>query len=405
MSNDDKGKKKIEDFIKEKELKKVDAELARIEEERKKISEERLNIAIEKEELGKRSKMLNNTGGEKKEVPSVGILKYLKDNWKLIAPGTYIYLTTLGMFQAWISFSQFNINVFEFSETNDFLLAALRNPMALFYGFTAVFYFFIVVFVSWTYLRLAGKISGKKYKHDRFTEYTRSLPEKLLVRIAVPIGMILPFLIIFIIDLRSESSSAIEGLTLDAERRVKVSLRKGEDSMEEFSENKESMLHLIGTTERYVFLLDSQSKSPIAIPHTNIVKMRFINSDKKLAKANIIAGNYKGALVSIEIALRLSSTTEDKAILLYLNCVAHKLKYGDNILTKILILPYLKKHSYYGRKISQSEKEFNEINKEIFTTTWSFDDLESWLKDADITDDAKKFIQKKTEQFKKHLEE
>ncbi len=41
MSNDNKNKKKIEDLIKEKELKKVDAEIARIEEERKKFKFER----------------------------------------------------------------------------------------------------------------------------------------------------------------------------------------------------------------------------------------------------------------------------------------------------------------------------------------------------------------------------
>jgi len=43
----------------------------------------------------------------------------------------YGYLTYMGMVLSWNRFNAFGINVFDFAELNDFLLAALRNPTLL----------------------------------------------------------------------------------------------------------------------------------------------------------------------------------------------------------------------------------------------------------------------------------
>ena len=94
-----------------------------------------------------------------------------------------------------------------------------------------------------------------------------------------------------------------------------------------------------------------------------------------------MAGNYKSTLKTIAKASSLSYETDDKAICLYLECIAKKMLDMDT---------------------SGCEKEFNEILKKDFETTWSFDEIESWLKDANIPTDKKSFIIEKTEQLKKH---
>ena len=100
------------------------------------------------------------------------------------------------------------------------------------------------------------------------------------------------------------------------------------------------------------------------------------------SKLKIITGNYESALDSIKKGLSLSLEIENKAIFLYLKCIAEELLGMDTSVSKI---------------------DFNEILKENFTLTWNFNEIESWLKDADIDDNTKKFIKEKTELFKKYL--
>ena len=51
-----------------------------------------------------------------------------RDNWTWVAPLLYLYVTAIGMTYSWLHFDAFQINVFDFAEINDFLLAAFREP-------------------------------------------------------------------------------------------------------------------------------------------------------------------------------------------------------------------------------------------------------------------------------------
>jgi len=43
----------------------------------------------------------------------------------------YLFLTALGMFHRALVFLMFRINVFDYAEPSDFLLAALRDPLII----------------------------------------------------------------------------------------------------------------------------------------------------------------------------------------------------------------------------------------------------------------------------------
>ncbi len=207
--------------------------------------------------------MPNNTGNENEGVPQVGILEYLKNNWGLVASASYIYLTIIGMVQSWVFFRPFGINVFEYSETNDFLLAAFRKPSSVIIGI--ILGGIVVGYPLFIFRFIAPRLSPKRKKY--------------YVTGAIVVGILLCFCAAIIPHLRSDH---IEQLINDNERRVKVSVRMGE--IKDRDENK--VLHLIGTTERYVFFLDSkpESNDSIAIPDSNIVEMRFIRNDENLAE-------------------------------------------------------------------------------------------------------------------------
>ncbi len=72
---------------------------------------------------------------------------------------------------------------------------------------------------------------------------------------------------------------------------------------------------------------------------------------------------------TITKALSLSLEIEDRAVCLYLECIAKKMLQMD---------------------ISDCEKEFNEILKREFEITWSFAEIESWL--VYISNDQVAFI-------------
>jgi len=205
--------------------------------------------------------MSNNTGNENEGVPQVGIITYLKNNWGLVASASYIYLTIIGMVQSWVFFHSFGINVFEYSETNDFLLAAFRKPSSVIIG-----------------IILGGIVVGYPLFIFRFMAPRFSPKWKMYyVTGAIVVGILLCFCVTILPYLKGNH---VEQLINDRERLVKVSVRMGE--IKDHDENK--VLHLIGTTERYVFFLDSESKDSIAIPDSNIVEMRFIRHDENLAE-------------------------------------------------------------------------------------------------------------------------
>ena len=65
---------------------------------------------------------------------------YLREHWALAASVGYLYLTLLSMVQSSVLFAKYEINIFEFAELNDFLLAAFREPLSLIAGLGVLLY-------------------------------------------------------------------------------------------------------------------------------------------------------------------------------------------------------------------------------------------------------------------------
>jgi tetratricopeptide (TPR) repeat protein len=104
---------------------------------------------------------------------------------------------------------------------------------------------------------------------------------------------------------------------------------------------------------------------------------------QNLAELYIIISDNSNALEIIEKASSLKLEIKDRAIYLYLECIAKKM---------------------IGIDVSECERQFNQIINEDFTTTWSFDEIEAWLQRQHIPEDKKAFINEKTYALKKHTE-
>ncbi|ODS33686.1 MAG: hypothetical protein SCARUB_01206 [Candidatus Scalindua rubra] len=106
---------------------------------------------------------------------------------------------------------------------------------------------------------------------------------------------------------------------------------------------------------------------------------------KNFSKASvlyIIKDDYQSALdISTEM-LSLSIKTEDKAIPLYLECVAKKKINNENT--------------------SECKIVLNEILKKVSTLSWSSDEIETWLNKEQIEKETHTFIEEMTDSLKKH---
>lgn len=72
------------------------------------------------------------------------ILVFLRDHWALVASIGYLYLSIMGMSQAYFFYQSFGINIFEFSELNDFALAAFKEPKTLLYGLASLLSYVVI---------------------------------------------------------------------------------------------------------------------------------------------------------------------------------------------------------------------------------------------------------------------
>ncbi|MCQ3831164.1 hypothetical protein HXX02_17155 [Microbulbifer elongatus] len=174
-------------------------------------------------------------------------LDYLREHWALAASLGYLYLTSIGMIQSGILFSRYEINIFEFSEINDFLLAAFREPVALIAGFAVLGY--VGVAFSILYKRRGSPFSSGslfKSKAMKFNIVISALCMPILVQVLFS-----------------------DFINRNYERSVTVELRRG--SLPGIKDANKPDLFLIGTSENFVFVHEKKMDKTFIIPRSNLV--------------------------------------------------------------------------------------------------------------------------------------
>lgn len=103
-----------------------------------------------------------------------------------------------------------------------------------------------------------------------------------------------------------------------------------------------------------------------------------------LIELSIVLKNYGEAQKNIKNVYLIELNDKEKAII----------KYFESIMCKIR-----------DNNINELDKEFNKIIKKDFWISYSFNEIENWLKDAKLSEDIKKYIREKTELLKRKIKE
>jgi len=171
----------------------------------------------------------------------------LSEHWALAASLGYLYLTLLGMAQSGVLFAKYEINIFEFAELNDFLLAAFREPLSLLAGLG------VLVYVGLAFSFIYRKRSRDLKSLSIFK--SRSMTINLVASVVA-----MPFIIqIAFADLFKGSY----------ERDVAIELRRG--SLPGLTDISTTNFKLIGTSENFIFIYEDDSQRSYVVPVSNIV--------------------------------------------------------------------------------------------------------------------------------------
>ena len=178
------------------------------------------------------------------------IRKVLRDHPALVVSGFYVAASMIGMFYSWAFLRQFGINVFNYAQISDFLLASLKEPFT--WGLVI-----IAVTLAW----LDGRSSlryAKRENKSKWLAWYGSARYRFLGIFAV-IALVAFYLYIFAWD---QARDAREG---DG---------KIVDVMFADSGAATTAL-LLGTTGQFVFLYDDTTERVDIHPIENIHSISF----------------------------------------------------------------------------------------------------------------------------------
>lgn len=179
------------------------------------------------------------------------------------------------MVQSWLQFRAFGINVFEFSELNDFLLAAFREPQSflvilglLVYGGTGII----------TY-KMVSIIRNYDYKGSRYGRFARGMAITLFILVALWTPYVAPIMLN-----NGYGDEWKEDFLSDPERKVEATLR----DMQNFGYNEGWIdnLSLIGTTDKFVFFFDNSKREILTAFHSNVLLIRRAESSNNANAAD-----------------------------------------------------------------------------------------------------------------------
>jgi len=208
-----------------------------------------------------------------------GIIGFFRENSTLISlilTLTYVDLTGIGILYAIFFYRVFGINIFDFAEIGDFLLAAFKAPIVTFLVLlgqvllvclSLLFGARLVnpVTQALEYVRRPGSANLRGRLEGALPFFTAHRPQ--IVGTVVGLVLFVGTVIIAVLSARHQAHAIKQG----EQQKVAVQYRQISNTTEPVP--PEHRLELIGATQRAAFIYDVDDKRTIVIPQTQIVSI------------------------------------------------------------------------------------------------------------------------------------
>ncbi len=178
-----------------------------------------------------------------------GLLSLLREHSGLALTIAYILLSTVGVCFKFALFSQFGINLFDFSDVNDFLIAGLRHPET-----------FLFTILSLVLLRFAIALDVATQR--RFPRYQPKHSGHSWQSITINTACVVLYFAVFVLVY---SGYVAQQIRLGSGTKVVVDAPGLENAS----------LQLVGTTSRFAVLYDADARVSHVFPVEQISRLRY----------------------------------------------------------------------------------------------------------------------------------
>jgi hypothetical protein len=255
-------------------------------------SKEKVDIEWEKamqEELERKQKLV-----EEFKVKTVRSSLYLNKIGKYFSdrPGIggsliYIVISSIGVVYSWSLYREFKLNIFDYAETNDFLLIAFKEPYVLLICLVLMFVCYRI------YIDISKKTEKRfeemesilkkdqKYYNPEYLKYVRHFVKRKRFLIELYFRILYPIVLycICIPGILYLSSKGTAHLIRGKKPTVNVLYESGQQGLALVVEKLESCL--IGSTDKFMFFYDHSNKNAIVIPLSKIISITTYKEQRK----------------------------------------------------------------------------------------------------------------------------
>jgi hypothetical protein len=193
------------------------------------------------------------------------IAEFFRGNPTLVLSLLYLYATAIGMAYSVRVYSAFGLNIFDYSEITDSLLAAFKNAFVLpLIGLQIL----LVVAMAISDFLLERVLSRRGYSSVPGTGMRPGTGPLAITAVGLMVAIAVPFLL---------GTYTARSIKHGKKPKVDVRYRSFSGSAGQVTEPG---LELIGTTQKVVFFYDVKNKRTLVIPQGQIVSMEVPEPDR-----------------------------------------------------------------------------------------------------------------------------
>ena len=186
----------------------------------------------------------------------VWVLRLLRRHPALLVSALYVVASTIGMLFAWRFLGHFGLNVFNYSQIGDFLLASLKEPMT----WALVAFALLLVVVDNRFSRLWQQKAKGKWTRWYGSRRYRAINN--LVAVVLVVIFIDSYAAYKARQVHEGNGKVVEYVLADSQSRRAATL--------------------LGTTAQFVFLFDVTTQKVFVVPHESLKMITFQAPEREL---------------------------------------------------------------------------------------------------------------------------
>lgn len=197
------------------------------------------------------------------------VKSFAREHPTMILTLCYVVITAIGTGYSFFFYREFDINIIKFADLSDFLLAAILEPRSL-----LMFGFIICMIILSYWIDVLFR--------NRFKFYKNFVVNRLKAKYTDPFFMLLVVLfatLVLMKDLAVKNADKIKNEASDS-----YSVMYAENGVD----NSVKLLELLGSTSRFVYFYDHNSKQSVVISPENLSYMKKTVSDKKGPEETVV---------------------------------------------------------------------------------------------------------------------